>query len=160
MDMLVSRLYRSRLLFGYTPQESQQHGSAQPGQTQFVYRGKDAAELSPLAIIFYTSAQDEEGRFKDLSKDFSESPFGRSMEDYSHQAYQIAFSQTNTQPTKNESIYYPPKNKTKDALADTLDLSQEQAALLLRYSKSVKDAYFPPPSIDSTSPQYTINYLV
>jgi len=160
MDMLVNRLYRSRLLFGYTPQESQQHAAAQQEQTKFAYQGKDAAELSPLSIIFYTSAQDEEGRFKDLSKDFSESPFGRFMDDYSRQARQIATSQANSRSSNQHTAYYSPQYKAKDTLANTLELSQQQASLLLRYSHNVKSAYLPFPNNDSISPEHTIDYLV
>ncbi|GEM_PF-2792723 len=160
MDMLVNRLYRSRLLFGYTPQESQQQAATQREQTNFAYQGKDAAELSPLSIIFYTSAQDEEGRFKDLSKDFSESPFGRFLDDYSRQARQIATAQTNTRSSNQHTAYYSPQYKAKDALTNTLELSQQQASLLLRYSKNVKTAYLPFPNNDGTSAEHTIDYLV
>lgn len=158
MDMLVNRLYRSRLLFGYNPQENQQQISAQQERTQFAYQGKDAAELSPLAIIFYTSAQDEEGRFKDLSKDFSESPFGRFLDDYSRQARQLIHTKINAQASNNEQDYYPPKNKTKDTVANTLDISQQQASMLLKYSKNVKAAYLPPLNFEYQ--QNTVNYLI
>jgi len=160
MDKIVNSLYRTRLQFGYSPGESQNQAPANSSKAQYAYQGIDVAEISPLAIVFYTSAQDEEGGFRDLSQAFAESPFGRFLDDYSKQARQIIQSQKNEQPSKHIFSTYEAQEKTKQTLVNTLDLSLQQANQLLLNSKNVKDAYFPPINIDGTYSQHSTNYLV
>lgn len=157
MDLLVNRLYRTRLQFGYPLEDNQTDQHAQNKQAQYAYGGKDAAEISPLAIVFYTSASDDEGKFKDLSKEFSASPFAKFLDDYSQKAKILL--QAKARDNSFTTIQTIETNmQSKQSLP--FDHTKEQVNQLHLLSKSVKAAYFPSANIDGLYSQYTINYLV
>jgi hypothetical protein len=140
MDMLINRLYRTRLQFGYESESSPKGSSARGSKPQYAYAGNDTAQISPLGIVLYTSAQNSEGQFEDLSKQFSNSPFASNIDDYANQAKKIIAQRLYGDNAERRNSQQDDLVEKK-ALIDSLEQSSQQAPNLSPYSIFIKMAY-------------------
>jgi hypothetical protein len=164
MDMLINRLYRTRLQFGYENESGSEQSSSKGSQTQYAYAGNDAAEISPLAIVFYTSAQNSEGQFKDLSDQFAKSPFAQNLDDYADQARKLANQQykqnTSTGEKQNQGQEFVVETERKNQiLSDTLYQNSQNMDVSFHQRLQVKIAYNQMGVPDAAFQQQMINIL-
>ena len=140
MDMLINRLYRTRVQIGYEPQNQRQGSPGKGENTPYSYAGNDTAELSPLSIVFYATAKNPDGSFQDLSEKFSFSPFAQDTSDYG-----IQFKKTTILHQPAEKIYEQESRRNPDdtarMISEMLDLSPQDAAAILEYGEIAKTAY-------------------
>jgi hypothetical protein len=140
MDMLINRLYRTRVQIGYEPQNRRQGSPGKGENTPYSYAGNDAAELSPLSIVFYTTAKNSDGTFQDLSEKFSVSPFAQDTNDYG-----IQFKKTTILHQPAEKIYQQESRRDADnaakTISETLNLTPQEASAILHFGDIAKTAY-------------------
>ncbi len=140
MDMLINRLYRTRVQIGYEPQDQRQKNSGSGGGDAYAYAGSDSAELSPLSIVFYTTAKNPDGSFQDLSEKFTDSPFAQELDDYGAQFKTTTFLHPAAEKTYQNELLQDALNATR-TVSDTLNLSPQEADALLRFGEIAKNAY-------------------
>lgn len=144
MDMLINRLYRTRLQFSYENQSNPEQSASKGSQTQHAYAGSDTAEISPLAIVFYTTAQNPEGQFEDLSDQFSKSPFAQNLEDYSDQAKKLVSQQSkrndSDKPTFSKDLIAEAESKDQ-TFTDPFEQNVKTSDISFRQRLQVQLAY-------------------